>query len=75
MGSRSSAPTATAYSAPCSWYPFMPAMANLAESIAYGDWSRYFVRIAEEVRFELSEEVRFQNESPAQSRRRARRLR
>jgi hypothetical protein len=38
-----------------------------AQVSAYGDWSRCFVRIVEEVRFELSEEVRFQNESPAQS--------
>jgi HK97 family phage major capsid protein len=42
--------------------PFMPAMANLAESIAYGDWSRYFVRIAEGLRFERSNDFRFQND-------------
>lgn len=36
---------------------------------------RCYVRIVEEVRFELSEDVRFQDESPAQSRHRARRLR
>jgi hypothetical protein len=36
--------------------PVMPAMANLAESIACGDWCRYFLRIAEGVRYELSEE-------------------
>ncbi len=42
--------------------PFMPAMANAAESIAYGDWSRYFVRIAEGVRFERSNDFAFQND-------------
>jgi HK97 family phage major capsid protein len=42
--------------------PFMPAMANAAESIAFGDFSRYFVRIAEGIRFERSDEFRFQND-------------
>jgi HK97 family phage major capsid protein len=42
--------------------PFMPSMANLAESIAYGDWSRYFVRIAEGVRVERSSDFRFQHD-------------
>jgi HK97 family phage major capsid protein len=42
--------------------PFMPAMANTAESIAYGDWSRYFVRIAEGLRVERSNEFRFQHD-------------
>jgi HK97 family phage major capsid protein len=42
--------------------PFMPAMANTAESIAFGDMSRYFVRIVNGVRFERSDEFRFQND-------------
>ena len=42
--------------------PFMPAMANSVESIAFGDMSRYFVRIVNGVRFERSDEFRFQND-------------
>jgi HK97 family phage major capsid protein len=42
--------------------PFMPAMANAAESIAFGDMSRYFVRIVNGIRFERSDEFRFQND-------------
>jgi HK97 family phage major capsid protein len=42
--------------------PFMPAMANTAESIAFGDMSRYFVRIVNGIRFERSDEFRFQND-------------
>jgi HK97 family phage major capsid protein len=42
--------------------PFVPAMANGAESIAFGDMSRYFVRIVNGVRFERSDEFRFQND-------------
>ena len=42
--------------------PFMPAMANTAESIAFGDVSKYFVRIAEGIRFERSDDFRFQND-------------
>ena len=42
--------------------PFMPAMANTAESIAFGDMSRYFIRIVNGVRFERSDEFRFQND-------------
>jgi HK97 family phage major capsid protein len=42
--------------------PFMPAMANGAESIAFGDMSRYFIRIVNGVRFERSDEFRFQND-------------
>ncbi|RZU12450.1 HK97 family phage major capsid protein [Kribbella rubisoli] len=45
--------------------PFMPAMANLAESIAYGDFSRYFVRIAEGIRFERSDDFKFQTDMVA----------
>ena len=40
----------------------MPAMANTAESIAFGDMSKYFVRIVNGVRFERSDEFRFQND-------------
>jgi len=42
--------------------PFVPAMAANAESIVYGDWSRYFVRIAEGLRFERSDDFGFQND-------------
>jgi HK97 family phage major capsid protein len=42
--------------------PFMPAMANTAESIAFGDMSKYFVRIVNGIRFERSDEFRFQND-------------
>ena len=42
--------------------PFMPAMANGVESIAFGDMSRYFVRIVNGIRFERSDEFRFQND-------------
>jgi HK97 family phage major capsid protein len=42
--------------------PFMPAMANAAESIAFGDMSKYFIRIVNGIRFERSDEFRFQND-------------
>jgi HK97 family phage major capsid protein len=42
--------------------PFMPAMANTAESIAFGAMDRYFVRIVNGIRFERSDEFRFQND-------------
>ena len=42
--------------------PFMPAMANAAESIAFGDMSRYFIRIVNGIRFERSDEFAFQND-------------
>lgn len=42
--------------------PFVPAMAANAKSIIYGDWSRYFVRIAEGIRFERSNDFGFQND-------------
>jgi len=38
--------------------PFMPAMANTAESIAFGAMDRYFVRIVNGIRFERSDEFR-----------------
>jgi HK97 family phage major capsid protein len=42
--------------------PFVPAMANAAESIAFGDMSRYFVRLVNGVRFERSDEFAFQSD-------------
>jgi HK97 family phage major capsid protein len=42
--------------------PFVPAMANAAESIAFGDMSKYFVRIVNGVRFERSDEFKFQDD-------------
>jgi HK97 family phage major capsid protein len=42
--------------------PFMPAMANTAESIAFGAMSRYFVRIVNGIRFERSDEFKFQDD-------------
>jgi HK97 family phage major capsid protein len=42
--------------------PFMPSMSNGAESIAFGDMSKYFVRIVNGVRFERSDEFRFQDD-------------
>ena len=42
--------------------PFTPAMANTAESIAFGEMSKYFIRIVNGVRFERSDEFRFQND-------------
>jgi HK97 family phage major capsid protein len=42
--------------------PFMPAMANTVESIAFGAMDRYFVRIVNGIRFERSDEFRFQND-------------
>jgi HK97 family phage major capsid protein len=42
--------------------PFMPAMANTAESIAFGAMDRYLVRIVNGIRFERSDEFRFQND-------------
>jgi HK97 family phage major capsid protein len=42
--------------------PNVAAMAANAKSIAFGDWSRYFVRIVNGVRFERSDEFAFQND-------------
>jgi HK97 family phage major capsid protein len=42
--------------------PFIPAMANGNESIAFGAMDRYFVRIVNGIRFERSDEFRFQND-------------
>jgi len=42
--------------------PFVPAMAANAKSIIYGDWSRYFVRVAEGLRFERSNDFAFQHD-------------
>jgi HK97 family phage major capsid protein len=42
--------------------PFVPAMSNGAESIAFGDMSKYFVRIVSGIRFERSDEFKFQDD-------------
>jgi HK97 family phage major capsid protein len=42
--------------------PFMQAMANGIESIVFGDMAKYFVRIVNGIRFERSDEFRFQND-------------
>ena len=42
--------------------PFMPAMANTAESIAFGDMSKYFIRIVNGISFERSDQFKFQND-------------
>jgi HK97 family phage major capsid protein len=39
--------------------PFMPAMATGAKSVAFGDMSQYFVRLAGGVRFERSDDYAF----------------
>jgi HK97 family phage major capsid protein len=39
--------------------PFVPAMALNAKSVLFGDWSRYFVRIVNGVRFERSDDFAF----------------
>jgi HK97 family phage major capsid protein len=39
--------------------PFMPAQAALAKSVLFGDFSRYFVRLAGGIRFERSDEYAF----------------
>jgi HK97 family phage major capsid protein len=39
--------------------PFMPAMATNAKSIAFGDFSQYFVRLVGGVRFERSDDFAF----------------
>jgi HK97 family phage major capsid protein len=42
--------------------PFMPAAANGAEYIAFGAMDRYFIRIVNGIRFERSDEHKFQND-------------
>jgi HK97 family phage major capsid protein len=42
--------------------PHAPAMAANAKSVAFGDWSRYVVRIVQGVRVERSDEFAFQND-------------
>ena len=42
--------------------PFMPAAANGAEYIAFGAMDRFFIRIVNGIRFERSDEFRFQND-------------
>lgn len=39
--------------------PFVPAMAANARSILFGDWSRYYIRVVNGLRFERSDEFRF----------------
>lgn len=39
--------------------PYMPNMGTSAESIAFGDWGAYFVRLAGGIRFERSDEFAF----------------
>jgi HK97 family phage major capsid protein len=47
---------------PCFVDPSVAAMANTAKSILFGDFSRYFVRIVNGVRFERSNDFAFQND-------------
>lgn len=42
--------------------PFTPAMAASAKSVIFGDWSRYFVRMVNGIRFERSEDFAFAND-------------
>jgi HK97 family phage major capsid protein len=42
--------------------PHAPAMAANAKSVAFGDWSRYVVRIVQGVRLERSDDYAFQND-------------
>lgn len=42
--------------------PFVPAMAASATSVLFGDWSRYFVRVVNGVRFERSDEFAFSSD-------------
>jgi HK97 family phage major capsid protein len=42
--------------------PHAPAMAANAKSVAFGDWSRFFVRMVRGVRVERSEEFAFQHD-------------
>lgn len=42
--------------------PSMPAMGANANSVAYGDFSRYFIRIAEGLRFERSNDYAFNSD-------------
>jgi HK97 family phage major capsid protein len=39
--------------------PFVPAMAANAKSVIFGDWSRYFVRMVNGIRFERSDDFAF----------------
>jgi HK97 family phage major capsid protein len=42
--------------------PFVPAMAANAKSVLYGDWSRYFIRMVNGIRFERSQDYAFAND-------------
>lgn len=42
--------------------PFVPAMAANAKSVLFGDWSRYFVRMVNGIRFERSDDYAFNSD-------------
>lgn len=42
--------------------PFVPAMGANAKSVLFGDWSRYFVRMVNGIRFERSDDYAFGND-------------
>ncbi|MGP4092776.1 phage major capsid protein, partial [Streptomyces sp. KR55] len=42
--------------------PFVPAMAASAKSVLFGDWSRYFVRMVNGIRFERSDDYAFNSD-------------
>ncbi|ASR56293.1 phage major capsid protein [Cellulomonas sp. PSBB021] len=54
-------------SSPAPWYvdPFVPTMAVDAKSVIFGDWSRYWVRIVNGIRFERSDEFLFDTDQVA----------
>ncbi len=54
-------------SSPAPWYvdPYVPAMALGAKSVIFGDWSRYWVRIVNGIRFERSDEFLFDTDQVA----------
>jgi HK97 family phage major capsid protein len=39
--------------------PFVPQMGASAKSVLFGDWSRYFVRMVNGIRFERSDDFAF----------------
>ncbi|NEW76245.1 phage major capsid protein [Streptomyces rhizosphaericus] len=42
--------------------PFVPAMGASAKSVLFGDWSRYFVRMVNGIRFERSDDYAFNSD-------------
>jgi HK97 family phage major capsid protein len=42
--------------------PFVPAMGANAKSVIFGDWSRYYVRMVNGIRFERSDDYAFAND-------------